>query len=205
VAVTKYASLDGIRELLTLGENLDIAENKVREASAKIEALEPLARKARWHMIGHLQTNKAARAVEVFDTLDSLDSLRLAEALERVLSIEGRHFPALVQVKLTSRETQSGVPVESVGEMIEALENFPHIKVRGLMAIAPELKSVEALRPHFRRMREIFDRFFSGQPTAELSMGMSRDFEIAVEEGATHVRIGSMLFCDTAMLEPPRT
>ena len=145
-------------------------------------------------MIGHLQTNKAKKALEVFDAIDSLDSLNLAETLERLLAGGGRKIPILIQVKLSEKETRSGAAPEEVAALIESLKAFGHLEARGLMGIAPDLEPVEAVRPHFRMMRRLFERNFSGLSGAQLSMGMSRDFEIAVEEGATHVRIGTSIF-----------
>ncbi len=194
MAVTKYAGVEGMRELLDSGLVDQIGENRVQEAEAKRKALGPSAAKARWRLIGHLQSNKARRALDIFDALDSLDSLRLAQALERILSEKERRLPALVQIKLAERRSQSGVSPEALEGFLESLKGCPHLDILGLMAIAPELEPVEETRPYFRRMRELFDRFFSGRPEARLSMGMSRDFEIAVEEGASLVRIGSTIF-----------
>ena len=194
VAVTKYAKLEAVKELLDSGLVAEVGENRVQEAQAKKQALGAAALKARWRMIGHLQTNKAKKALELFDAVDSLDDLRVAEALERGLAGGQRRFPVLVQVKLTGKAAQSGVAPEGLEELLEGLKGFPHLEARGLMAIAPELSPVEAVRPHFRDMRRLFDRFFAGEPAAQLSMGMSRDFEIAVEEGATHIRVGSQIF-----------
>lgn len=194
VAVTKYAPLDAVRELLDSGLVSEVGENKVQDAAAKREALGPLSNRARWRLVGHLQTNKAKKALEVFDSLDSLDSLKLAEALEKALTGTARKVPALVQVKLSDRETQSGVSPEALPELLGALKAYPHLEVLGLMTIAPHLEPLESVRPHFARARGLFERFFSDTPGAVLSMGMSRDFELAVEEGATQVRIGSAIF-----------
>jgi len=191
IAVTKYASSDEIKALLDVGLLSEIAENKVQDAGRKKIAL---SKKARWHLVGHLQSNKAKQALQIFDTLDSLDSLKLASTLEKDLAALQNEMPALVQVKLSDKEAQSGIPPAGVGDFLSAMQAYPHLKVQGLMAIAPVTEPVEAVRPYFREMRGLFDRFFAGRPEARLSMGMSRDFEIAVEEGATEVRIGSLIF-----------
>ena len=194
VAVTKYASLKDIRELLESGQIAEIGESRVSDALAKREALGAAAAKVAWRLIGHLQSNKARRALEAFDAIDSIDGLRLARILEGELAAAGRELPVLVQVKLTGKTVQSGAAPEELGPLLEGLKAFPHLRVRGLMAIAPDLEPVSAVRPHFRRMKQLFDKFFAGSGDAQLSMGMSRDFEVAVEEGATHVRVGSALF-----------
>lgn len=198
LAVTKYAALEAIKELLQSGAVAEVGESRIQDAQAKKQALGALAETVRWRFIGHLQTNKAKKAVQLFDSIDSLDSVHVAEALEKALAPSKRCLPVLIQVKLSGKATQSGVAPEDVGAFLKALEAFPHLEARGLMAIAPNLEPVEAVRPHFRRMRELLNNFFSNRPDAELSMGMSRDFEIAVEEGATHIRVGSALFRDPA-------
>lgn len=198
VAVTKYAAPEDVRELLERGLIRQCGESRVQDAVRRREALGAAAKGAVWRFIGHLQTNKAAAALASFDWLDSLDSRRLAEALQERLARQGRVLPVLVQVKLAPRESQSGVSPEETPGFLESLRAFPNLRVRGLMAIAPNLEPVEAVRPHFRRLRELFERCFPARAGAEerplLSMGMSRDFEIAVEEGANLVRVGSALF-----------
>ena len=194
VAVTKYAPLESIKELLDSGLVVEIGESKVQEAEAKKRALGPIASKALWRLVGHLQTNKAHNALEIFDAIDSLDSVKLAEKLEKSLAALDRSIPVLVQVNLTAKATQHGVSPEELEKLLAGLKAYPHLDVRGLMAIAPDLDPVEAVRPFFSRMRSLLERFFPDRPDAQLSMGMSRDFEIAVEEGATMVRIGSQIF-----------
>lgn len=194
VAVTKHAPLASVIELLETGQPLELGENRVQDAAARKSELGPRAGKARWRLIGHLQSNKAKDALETFDTVDSLDSLKLARILDKNLSAEGRSLPVLVQVKLTGLESQSGVAPDALGDFLKELSGCARLKLEGLMAIAPNLEPLEAVRPHFKKMREIFDNFFANKPQACLSMGMSRDYEIAVEEGATHVRVGTALF-----------
>jgi PLP dependent protein len=194
VAVTKFASLVHLRTLLESGEIMEVGENRVQDAQKRKEALGEPAQKVRWRLIGHLQTNKAKQALEVFDVIDSLDSERLAEALDKRLSEQGRTLEVLVQVKLSDREQQSGVRLEEVGEFLKKINGFARLKPRGLMSIAPNLEPVEAVRPHFRGLKKIFDEHFGSVEGAILSMGMSRDFEIAIEEGSNLIRVGSAIF-----------
>ena len=194
IAVTKYAKLESIIELLDSGLVSEIGENRVQDAQKKKEALGERAGKVAWRLIGHLQTNKAKHALKVFDAIDSIDSLKVAKAIEGQLAGGDRKLPVLVQVKLSDKETQSGTDPKNVGGLLKELETCPHLDVRGLMAIAPDTELAEAARPHFKRLRELFERHFGGREDAQLSMGMSRDFEVAVEEGATVVRVGSSIF-----------
>lgn len=197
IAVTKYAEHKQVQELLESGEVSEVAESRVQDAQARKNALGAKAGEVQWRLIGHLQTNKAKKAVEVFDAVDSLDSLTLAQELERQLAQTDRVLPVLVQIKLSDKESQSGLNPSELGGFLESLKSLPHLKARGLMTIAPHIEPVEAVRPGFKRLKELFDGNFSGLPGAQLSMGMSRDYEIAVEEGATHVRIGTSIFSDS--------
>ncbi len=194
IAVTKYAAPEDVRRLLESGAVDEVGESRVQDALSKKEQLGALAGKVRWRLIGHLQTNKARKAVEAFDRIDSIDAERTAEALERALAGEKRRLPVLAQVKLSERQTQSGVAPENLEALLKALAAYPHLEVRGLMGIAPNVEPLEAVRPYFRSLRRLHQQFFSDRPDAELSMGMSRDLEIAVEEGATHIRVGTALF-----------
>ncbi|MFI5347719.1 MAG: YggS family pyridoxal phosphate-dependent enzyme [Elusimicrobiota bacterium] len=202
VAVTKYASLEAIREILETGLIAETGENRVQDAEKKKLLLGDLAGKVRWRLIGHLQTNKAKKAVTVFGAVDSVDSEKVAAALDAALTGSETKFPVMVQVKLTEKETQSGIAPAELGALLEALKKYPRLKVEGLMGIAPDIEPVEAVRPAFRTLRELRDRHLPG---GKLSMGMSRDFEIAIEEGADLVRIGSQIFSQqsTASLEAP--
>jgi PLP dependent protein len=192
VAVTKYASLDDVRTLLETGLVSDVGENRVQNAEKRKSALRQTGSKVRWHMLGHLQTNKAKSAADVFDAVDSIDSEKVASALNEALKGSAKTtLPVLVQVKLTERETQSGVAPHELGALLEALKKYERLRVEGLMGIAPDVEPVEAVRPSFRALRELRDRHLPG---GLLSMGMSHDFEIAIEEGADQVRIGSQIF-----------
>jgi PLP dependent protein len=192
VAVTKYASLEQTRELIEKAGVKDIGESRVQDAERKKREVGPAGRSVRWRMIGHLQRNKARPALETFDFLDSLDSLELAAKLDRELKARGGKLPVLVQIDAAGKAAQSGIEPERCAEFLGALRAYPSLEPRGLMAIAPNLTPVEATRPFFKRLKTIFDEHFGADGV--LSMGMSRDFEIAVEEGATMVRVGSLLF-----------
>lgn len=194
LAVTKYAPLETVTELLSAGAVGEIGESRVQDALRRRRELGALARKVRWRLIGHLQSNKARLAAESFDSVDSIDDARTGEALERRLAALGKSLPVLVQVKLTERETQSGVAPGEAPRLVRQLSFLPSLKVEGLMGIAPAHDSPEAARPAFRRLKQVFDEIFAGRPGARLSMGMSHDFEVAIEEGATMVRIGAALF-----------
>lgn len=191
VVVTKYASLEDVQVILNTGLVAEVGENRVQNAEKKKLALRQQGSKVRWHMLGHLQTNKAKKAVEIFDAIDSVDSEKVAAALDAALAGSDKKLAVMVQVKLTDRETQSGVAPSELGALLEALKKYGRLKVEGLMGIAPDVESVEAVRPSFRALRELRDRHLPG---GLLSMGMSHDFEIAIEEGADQVRIGSQIF-----------
>lgn len=194
MVVTKYATTQQVREVIASGMVSEIGESRVQTAEAKRCELGELAGRVRWRLIGHLQTNKARKAAQVFDAVDSVDSPHVAQALEKALAPAGKTLPVLVQVKLTDRDTQGGVAPEALESLLQELRAYPHLEVRGLMTIAPQAGTPEDVRPHFRRMRGWFDRFFAGRPEAQLSMGMSSDYEVAVEEGSTLVRLGSVVF-----------
>lgn len=194
VAVTKKASVATVKDLLETGLIRQIGESRVQDATVKATALRADFGPPRvtWRMVGHLQTNKARAALDFFDAVDSLDSLRLAEALEAHLADSGRKLPVLVQVKLGGRETQAGVDPEGLEGFLKACRRYERLQLRGLMAIGPMLDPAEAVRPYFRRLKALFDRSFP--EGGDLSMGMSRDLEVAVEEGTTMVRVGTALF-----------
>ena len=191
VVVTKYASLEAVREILNSGLVAEVGENRVQNAEKKKLALRQQGSKVRWRMLGHLQTNKAKKAVEVFDAVDSVDGEKIAAALDAALADSDAKLPVMVQVKLTDRETQSGVAPNELGALLETLKKYDRLKVEGLMGIGPDVQPLEAVRPSFRALRGLRDRHMPG---GLLSMGMSHDFEIAIEEGADLVRIGSQIF-----------
>ena len=196
IAVTKTHPVDTLRTALSIGAK-DLGENRVQEAEPKIVALGRTA--ARWHLIGHLQANKARRAVKLFDLIHSIDSVELAQRLNRLCVDEERaELPILIQVDLAGEETKSGARESELTELAQAVSASEHLRLRGLMILPPLFADAELVRPYFRRLRELRDEMQAqghfGAQRGELSMGMTHDFEIAVEEGATMVRIGTALF-----------
>jgi len=194
VAVSKTVDLPRIREGIAAGIKI-LGENRVQEAEEKIAEL---GRSVSWHLVGHLQTNKAKLAVSLFDLIHSLDSLRLAEALEHQAGMQGRTIPLLVEVNVVQEESKSGVTPENLIPLLRSVCSLSHLRVLGLMAIPPFFAKAEEARPQFRKLRELAAEVSAlGIPNLEmthLSMGMSHDFEIAIEEGATLVRIGTAIF-----------
>jgi hypothetical protein len=198
MAVTKTYPAETLAEAAALGLKL-FGENRVQEFAAK--AAEPGAWRgsARCHLIGHLQSNKAARAVELFDGVDSLDSLRLAARLNEAAGKLGKRLPVLIEVKLSPEETKAGLDPESrdAGELLEALPELAHLEIRGLMTIAPWGVAEDVTRACFRSLRMWREKWAAMYPQLRLdalSMGMSGDFGPAIEEGATRIRIGTALF-----------
>jgi PLP dependent protein len=196
VAVSKTHSASVLREAIAVGANI-LGENKVQEAEGKINEIG--RHKAEWHLIGHLQSNKARKAVELFDVIHTLDSLKLAERLERIC-IEDKQssVSVLVQVDLAKENTKSGVLKEDLSKLNGFLKSCERLKFDGLMIIPPYFDEPELVRPYFKELRELRDEFLAQNAFAnsigELSMGMSHDFEIAIEEGATIVRVGTAIF-----------
>ncbi|MBI3003778.1 MAG: YggS family pyridoxal phosphate-dependent enzyme [candidate division NC10 bacterium] len=195
VAVSKAFPAEAIRAAAAAGIT-DIGENRVQEAIPKIEAIGPAVR---WHLVGHLQTNKAMKAVRHFAWIQSLDSLRLAEALQKAAEAAGREaVPVLVEVNLGEEAGKTGVREADLLPLLRALAASPRVRVEGLMAIPPFLEDPEGVRPAFARLRTLAEKARAEAlphvRMAHLSMGMSHDFEVAVEEGATMVRIGTAIF-----------
>jgi PLP dependent protein len=197
VAVTKTHPPEVVRAAIAAGVT-DVGENRVQELAAKVEGVGRGA--VRWHLIGHLQRNKARAALPLFDLLHSLDSLRLAEALSAEAVRQGTTVRALVQVNASGEETKGGFALDRADEAIEAIGKIvemPGLVVEGLMTMAPFTDDVGVIRRTFRETRGVFERAAAEVPgfrPLHLSMGMSNDFEIAVEEGATLVRVGSSIF-----------
>lgn len=191
VVVTKYASLNAVREALSSGLVTDAGESRVQDAEKKKQELGDLAGKVRWRLIGHLQTNKAKKAVQTFDAIDSVDSQRLASALDAAMMGSDRKLPVMLQVKLSDSETQYGASPAELPGLIEAVRKLPNLELQGLMGIGPNVEPLEAVRPSFRKLKALRDEHLPG---GRLSMGMSRDFEIAIEEGADLIRIGTQIF-----------
>ena len=194
VAVTKNHGVDEMREALDGGVT-DIGENRIQEAREKFETLE---RDATWHLIGHLQKNKAKYAVKLFDLIHSVDTLELACALDKEAQKIDKVQKILVQVNLAKEASKSGVYEEELQPLLEAVDELSHLQLAGLMCIAPNYEDVEEVRPLFRRMYEIFQRTkefpWKTANIIYLSMGMTHDYRIAVEEGANIVRVGTAIF-----------
>jgi len=196
VAVSKTHPAAAVREAITAGLD-NFGENRVQEAETKIPDVGRTA--ARWHLIGHLQSNKARRAVELFDCIHSLDSPDLAQRLNRLCEeLERQELPVLIQVDLGHETTKTGVAEKDVGELVAVIRDCPRLRLTGLMTLPPFFDEAERVRPYFSRLRELRDelkanRAFGDHP-GELSMGMTHDFEIAIEEGATMVRVGTAIF-----------
>ncbi len=192
IAVSKTHPVEAVREAVAAGVT-DFGENRVQEAMTKI----PFVTSARWHLIGHLQSNKAKPAAEHFACVQSVDSAALAARLNRLAGEAGRTLSILLQVRLGDEDTKSGMEETDLVNVFREAREMPHLRVAGLMAIPPFLENPEDVRPFFRRLREWRDAInerFPETPLDELSMGMSHDFEVAIEEGATMVRVGTALF-----------
>ena len=196
VAVSKTHPADAVREAFAAGLR-HFGENKVQEAESKVEALSALRKDGlRWHLVGHLQTNKARTAVGLFDAIDSVDDVRLGQRLERAAEELRKPLPVLVQVKLGDEDTKAGLDEQHLFPTLEILRGSKRLHVQGLMTLPPFAEDPEQMRPFFRRLRELRDKARAAGLLlgAELSMGMSHDLEVAVEEGATQVRVGTALF-----------
>ena len=213
VAVSKTHSAAQIRELNEAGVR-HFGENRVQEWQEKRVELADLD--ATWHMIGHLQSNKAARAVHLFDTVDTVDTLAIAERLDRAKAefategaatrkksrifnseVRATRLPVLIEVKLDPNTMKSGASSEELPRLVEAVLRLPLLDLRGLMGVPPYSDDPEQARPYFRCLRELRDLFrnrMGREVLPSLSMGMSHDFEVAIEEGATEIRIGTALF-----------
>lgn len=192
VAVTKGHGPEAIKALFEVGHRL-FGENRVQEAKIKI----PLCPSAlEWHMVGHLQTNKVKDAIELFHMIQSVDSIRLAYEINKWAEKFSKRIPILLEVNVAGEATKFGFKSEEVVEAIGEINQLPRLEILGLMTLAPWTPEPEKVRPVFRKLREIKlkceDKL--GAPLSELSMGMSNDFEVAVEEGATMVRIGTAIF-----------
>ena len=196
VAVTKTHPAAVVREAIAAGAG-DFGENKVQEAEKKIPQVGREA--ARWHLIGHLQSNKARKAVELFDVIHSLDSPALAGRLDRICAESDQaELPVLIQVDLGHEATKSGVKENELSELVQTVTECSRLRLRGLMTLPPFFDNAEDARPFFRKLRELRDRLSSegvfGAQKGELSMGMTNDYEVAIEEGATIVRVGTAIF-----------
>lgn len=212
MAVSKTYPAETIAEAAKLGLTL-FGENRVQEFAGKASALESLRSRAekpvRIHLIGHLQSNKAAKAAETFDGIDSLDSLRLARRLDEAAGKLGKRLPVLIEVKLSPEETKEGLGPESrdAVHLLESLPDLKHLEMRGLMTIAPWGAEEAVTRSCFRTLREWRDRWaamYSRLKFDVLSMGMSGDFPLAIAEGATRIRVGTAIFGKRAPYSGPQ-
>lgn len=196
IAVSKTYPAKTLLEAIGLGINI-FGENKVQEAEAKIETVG--RDKAEWHLIGHLQKNKVRKAVKYFDAIHSIDSVEICHRLDAVCAEEGRGIlPVLIQLNLGGEASKSGAKETDLQLIVETLKRCGHLHLAGLMCLPPFSDDPEETRPYFRRLREIRDRLAGegsfGRGIGELSMGMSNDLEVAIEEGATVVRVGTDIF-----------
>ena len=192
IAVTKTRSADEITRAVQAGI-ADLGENRVQEAEVKLPRVDGAVR---WHLIGHLQKNKARKAVEIFDYIHAVDGVELGRRLDRMAEEAGKRPIGFIQVDLAGEETKHGLPESDLLPTLDALGQLENLNVEGLMALPPYFEQTEEVRPYFRRLRELSERarqrgLLRG---AELSMGMSHDFEVAIEEGATMIRVGTALF-----------
>lgn len=206
MAVTKTVSPDRIREAYQAGIRL-FGENRVQEFAGKTVALSDLDG-AEWHMIGHLQSNKAGAAAELFRAVDSVDSFRLLQRLNSAATALGKKIPVLIEINIGGETAKSGVAPESTEfEQIPSIApSLEYIEVAGLMTVPPYHDDAEQSRPYFRRMRHLRDqiaaRKLPGISMRTLSMGMSHDFAVAIEEGATCVRVGTAIFGERPAAQP---
>jgi pyridoxal phosphate enzyme (YggS family) len=200
VAVSKTMPIELVRMAYNLeapgsADVTNFGENRVQEALPKIAAFHPP--NVRWHMIGHLQSNKAGKVVDSFDMVQSVDSLHLAQVLNRHAEEHGKRLPVLLQVNISGEASKEGMPPAEASEVAQQIAMLPSIEVQGLMTIAPLVQDPEEVRPIFRGLRELRDRLRDEVPDSSwqhLSMGMTDDYRVAIAEGATIVRIGRAIF-----------
>ncbi|MCE5194332.1 MAG: YggS family pyridoxal phosphate-dependent enzyme [Nitrospiraceae bacterium] len=192
IAVTKTVSIEQIQNALNSGLHV-FGENRVQEAKDKILKIKNPS--IEWHLIGHLQSNKAKLAVELFDVIHSVDSLELAKVLNRYAETNGKVQKVLLQVKLSEETTKHGIKKENIFTLLDLISNMKNLKTLGLMTISPYFENQDMARPYFRELKNIRDTAVGeGFKLQELSMGMTNDFEAAIQEGSTMVRIGTGLF-----------
>ena len=190
IAVSKTHPVSVLHEAIDAGARV-LGENKVQEAEAKIAEIG--REKAQWHLIGHLQSNKTRKAVRLFDVIHTLDSIELAERLERISEEENiAGLSVFIQIDLAGEATKSGIGEKDLPKLIEFLRNCRHLKLEGLMTLPPFFEDAEQARPFFARLCQLRDKFMPDG--GKLSMGMSHDFAVAIEEGSTHVRVGTAIF-----------
>ena len=194
IAVTKNHSVEMMQAAIDLGVT-EIGENRIQEASEKFLTLD---RHVKWHLIGHLQTNKAKQAVKIFDLIHSIDSVHLADAVNRAAQSIDKIQDVLIQINLAKEDTKSGVFIEDFDALVKSVNEMKNLRLCGLMMIAPNYDDVEKCRPLFQKMYGIFtelkQRAFNNADIKYLSMGMTHDYKVAIEEGANIVRVGTAIF-----------
>ena len=202
VAVSKTFPAETIRAAYEAGLR-HFGENRIQEFEAKREALTDLT-DITWHFIGHLQSNKAHRAVHLFDRIDSMDSVSLARKLAAAAMTEAKNLPVLIEMRLSEEETKSGATESELSALVRAIRDLLHLELEGLMTIPPYSNDPGNARPYFRKLRQLRDGLTQelGVSLPVLSMGMSNDLEIAIEEGATEVRVGTALFGERLQVKP---
>ena len=202
MGVSKTFPVASIREAHAAGLRV-FGENRVQEFATKVDVVRDLP-DAKWHLIGHLQTNKAAKAVELFDAIDSVDSVRMAEKLNAFAQSAGKMLSVLIEINVGGEQAKSGIAADSdeLEQILQGALRWPSLNIRGLMTVPPYTEDPERARPYFRQLREIRDsiaaRALPNVGMKVLSMGMSHDFEVAIEEGSTCVRVGTAIFGDRA-------
>lgn len=194
IGVAKTRNLEEIQEAVDAGIR-NIGENYVQEAE---RAYQQIGQAVKWHMIGHLQSNKAKKAVRIFDMIETVDSVKLAEAIDRACGDIGKVMPVLIEINSGEESQKAGVMPEDAASLIREMTVFRNIRIMGLMTMGPFSGEPEDARPYFRRTREVFDEIrntnLSGVEMKHLSMGMSNSYNVAIEEGANMVRIGTKIF-----------
>jgi len=200
VAVSKGRTPEEIKEVIEAGIH-DIGENKVQEALTKYSGIRDTGyglRDIQWHMVGHLQTNKVKQAVKIFDLIQSVDNLHLAEEIDKQAARINKIQDVLIEVKTSPEATKFGVNPEAAGELIKEITQLPNVRIKGLMTIALLVDNPDKARPFFKQLRELRDNIIAlpvtRYPLPVLSMGMTDDYEVAIEEGADMVRLGRAIF-----------
>ena len=197
VCVTKTATANQLQEAISSGIS-DIGENRVKDALLKYDSLGEQAQGTKWHMIGHLQTNKVKKCLQIFDTIHSLDSINLADEIDKQAKSLGKCIDCLVQVNVSGEDSKYGISPEETEAFIRKVSFFSNIHIAGLMTMAPFVDNPEQVRPFFKKIYSLKESLrkmdISNTDVKDISMGMTQDFEVAIEEGATFVRIGTAIF-----------
>mgnify|MGYP001255511867 CR=1 FL=1 len=194
IAVTKTIPVDVIQQAVNLGINF-LGENRVQEAKSKVDLV---TGDVQWHLIGHLQRNKVKAAVKIFSMIQSVDSLELGEEINKRASQIDKVMDILIQINIGNEPQKSGIEVQKAPELIKDLAKLPNLRIKGLMAIPPLIEDLEKIRPYFRKMKQLFDDIarqnIDNVEMRYLSMGMTNDFTVAIEEGANMIRVGTGIF-----------